>query len=132
MMTNALKENLLLLLTLFLFLSVNSQIVVMTAVDLNEGEEEDYIKLESFYSEIHKEAKISKTADIGPYVVIGPKVEIGENVKIHSHVNISGNTVIGKDNKICFIFLLLRGHATSACKATRVANCIKSKFGYRR
>ena len=49
-------KNLLLLLSLFLSLSVNSQIVVMTAVDLNEGEEEDYIKLESFYSEIHKEA----------------------------------------------------------------------------
>ncbi len=45
-------------------------------------------------------AKVSPSVEIGPYSVIGPNVEIGENVKIHSHVNISGNTVIGKDNKI--------------------------------
>ncbi len=32
--------------------------------------------------------------------MIGPNVEIGENAKIHSHVNISGNTKIGKGNKI--------------------------------
>ena len=51
-------------------------------------------------SVIHKNAKISETADIGPDVLIGPNVEIGKNVKIHSHVNISGDTVIGKGNKI--------------------------------
>ena len=45
-------------------------------------------------------AKISSSANIGPYCVIGPNVEIGDNVKIHSHVNISGNTIIGKNNKI--------------------------------
>ena len=45
-------------------------------------------------------AQVASSAEIGPYTVIGPKVEIGENVKIHSHVNISGNTVIGKGNKI--------------------------------
>ena len=45
-------------------------------------------------------AKISSSVNIGPYCVIGPNVTIGDNVEIHSHVNISGNTVIGKDNKI--------------------------------
>ena len=45
-------------------------------------------------------AKISSSVNIGPYCAIGPNVEIGDNVKIHSHVNISGNTIIGKNNKI--------------------------------
>ena len=45
-------------------------------------------------------AKISLSANIGPYTVIGPNVEISENVIIHSHVNITGNTTIGKNNKI--------------------------------
>ena len=45
-------------------------------------------------------AKVSSSVEIGPYCVIGPNVEIGDNVKIHSHVNISGNTIIGKNNKI--------------------------------
>ena len=45
-------------------------------------------------------AKISNSVKIGPFCVIGPNVEIGDNTIIHSHVNISGNTVIGKDNKI--------------------------------
>ncbi len=49
---------------------------------------------------IDGKAKIASSVKIGPYCVIGPNVEIGENVKIHSHVNISGNTIIGKDNKI--------------------------------
>jgi hypothetical protein len=49
-------KNLLLTITLLLALSVNSQVVVMTAVDLNEGAEEDYLKLEKFYSGIHKQA----------------------------------------------------------------------------
>ena len=49
---------------------------------------------------IDAKAKISSSSDIGPYCVIGPNVEIGENVTIHSHVNISGNTTIGKGNKI--------------------------------
>jgi len=49
---------------------------------------------------IDAKAKISSSADIGPYTVIGPNVVIGDNVKIHSHVNITGNTVIGKNNKI--------------------------------
>ena len=49
---------------------------------------------------IDDKANVAPSVEIGPYSVIGPNVEIGENVKIHSHVNISGNTVIGKDNKI--------------------------------
>ena len=49
---------------------------------------------------VDNKAKISSSVSIGPYCVIGPNVEIGENVKIHSHVNISGNTTIGKENKI--------------------------------
>tara|TARA_E500000331_G_scaffold284881_1_gene279234 strand:- start:547 stop:1326 length:780 start_codon:yes stop_codon:yes gene_type:complete len=49
---------------------------------------------------VDSKAKVASSAEIGPYTTIGPNVEIGENVKIHSHVNISGNTVIGKGNKI--------------------------------
>ena len=49
---------------------------------------------------IDAKAKVAPSVEIGPYTVIGPNVEIGENVKIYSHVNISGNTVIGKGNKI--------------------------------
>ena len=49
---------------------------------------------------IDPEAKVASSVEIGPYTVIGPNVEIGENVKIYSHVNISGNTIIGKGNKI--------------------------------
>jgi len=49
---------------------------------------------------IDKKAKISSTAQIGPYTIIGPNVEISENVIIESHVNITGDTKIGKNNKI--------------------------------
>ena len=35
-----------------------------------------------------------------PYATIGPNVEIGENTLIQSHVNITGNTTIGKGNKL--------------------------------
>ena len=49
---------------------------------------------------INSKAKLAKNVKVGPYCVIGPNVVIGENVKILSHVNISGNTVIGKQNKI--------------------------------
>jgi len=49
---------------------------------------------------IDSKAKISNDVEIGPYSVIGPGVLIRENTKIYSHVNISGNTVIGKGNKI--------------------------------
>ena len=49
---------------------------------------------------VDAKAKLASSVEIGPYTVIGPNIEIGENVKIYSHVNISGNTVIGKGNKI--------------------------------
>ena len=49
---------------------------------------------------INKNTKIHSSVKIGPYSVIGPNVEIGENTEIQSHVNITGNTKIGKGNKI--------------------------------
>ena len=49
---------------------------------------------------IDSKAKISTNVEIGPYATIGPNVEIGENTLIQSHVNITGNTTIGKANKL--------------------------------
>jgi len=49
---------------------------------------------------INKNANIHSSVKIGPYTIIGPNVEIGENTEIQSHVNITGNTKIGKGNKI--------------------------------
>ena len=49
---------------------------------------------------IDSKAEISTNVEIGPYATIGPNVEIGENTLIQSHVNITGNTTIGKGNKL--------------------------------
>ena len=49
---------------------------------------------------INKDAKVHSGVKIGPYTIIGPNVEIGENTEIQSHVSITGNTKIGKGNKI--------------------------------
>ena len=49
---------------------------------------------------INKNAKVHSNVKVGPYTVIGPNVEIGENTEIQSHVSITGNTKIGKGNKI--------------------------------
>ena len=49
---------------------------------------------------INKNAKVHPSVKVGPYSVIGPQVEIGENTVIQSHVSITGNTKIGKGNKI--------------------------------
>ena len=49
---------------------------------------------------IDSKAKISTNVEIGPYATIGPNVEIGENTLIQSHVNITGNTTVGKGNKL--------------------------------
>mgnify|MGYP001373882894 FL=1 len=49
---------------------------------------------------INKNAKVHPSVRVGPYSVIGPQVEIGENTEIQSHVSITGNTKIGKGNKI--------------------------------
>ena len=49
---------------------------------------------------INKNAKVHPSVRVGPYSIIGPQVEIGENTEIQSHVSITGNTKIGKGNKI--------------------------------
>ena len=49
-------KNLLLTLTLIFSFSLSAQYAVMSAVDLNDGAEEDYLKLEKFWSGIHQEA----------------------------------------------------------------------------
>ena len=49
---------------------------------------------------IDERAKIHEKVEIGPYSVIGPNVEINEGTKIQSHVSITGQTTIGKNNKI--------------------------------
>jgi len=49
---------------------------------------------------INKNAIVHPNVKVGPYSVIGPQVEIGENTEIQSHVSITGNTKIGKGNKI--------------------------------
>ena len=49
---------------------------------------------------IDPKAKIASNVKIGAYSVIGPDVEVNENTIIHSHVSISGQTIIGKENKI--------------------------------
>ena len=49
---------------------------------------------------INSKAEISSNVEIGPYTVIGPSVVIDEGTYIQSHVNITGNTFIGKGNKI--------------------------------
>ena len=49
---------------------------------------------------IDTKAKISSNVEVGPYSIIGPNVVIENDTIVHSHVNISGNTIIGKSNKI--------------------------------
>ncbi|MDA7577408.1 acyl-ACP--UDP-N-acetylglucosamine O-acyltransferase [Candidatus Pelagibacter sp.] len=49
---------------------------------------------------IDPKAKIGTNVHIGAYSIIGPDVEINENTIVQSHVNISGQTLIGKENKI--------------------------------
>ena len=49
---------------------------------------------------IDKHAQVHSSVKVGPYTVIGPNVEIGENTEIKSHVSITGNTKIGKGNKV--------------------------------
>ena len=49
---------------------------------------------------VNKNAKIHSSVKVGSYTIIGPDVEIGENTEIQSHVSITGNTKIGKGNKI--------------------------------
>ncbi len=49
-------KNLFLTLALIFTFNATSQYAVMWAVDLKDGGEKQYLELESFYSEIHKEA----------------------------------------------------------------------------
>ena len=49
---------------------------------------------------IDSNAKIAENVQIGPYTVIGPNVEIEQGTVVQSHVNITGQTIIGKKNKI--------------------------------
>ena len=49
---------------------------------------------------IDPKAKLFENVEVGPYSIIGPNVEIGPNTKIHSHVSVTGNTIIGRGNKI--------------------------------
>ena len=49
---------------------------------------------------IDPKAKLHSNVKVGPYSVIGAYVEIEENTEIKSHVCITGNTKIGKNNKI--------------------------------
>ena len=49
-------KNLLLILTLIFSFSLSGQYAIMSAVDLNEGAEDEYLKLEKFWSAIHQEA----------------------------------------------------------------------------
>jgi len=49
-------KNLLLTFILFFSFSLNAQYAIMSAVGLNDGAEEDYLKLEQFWSAIHQEA----------------------------------------------------------------------------
>jgi len=49
---------------------------------------------------VNKNAKVHSSVKVGSYTIIGPDVEIGENTEIQSHVSITGNTKIGKGNKI--------------------------------
>ena len=49
---------------------------------------------------VSNKAKIHKSVNIGPFCIIGDFVTIDEGTHLISHVHISGNTNIGKNNKI--------------------------------
>ena len=49
---------------------------------------------------IHPKSKLHSTVKIGAYSVIGKNVEIKEGSEVGNFVTISGNTFIGKNNKI--------------------------------
>ena len=60
-------KNLLLTLTLLFSFSLSAQYAVMSAVDLNDGGEQDYLALEEFFSAINKEA-VKQGLQTGQYV----------------------------------------------------------------
>tara|TARA_E500000178_G_C16891305_1_gene693663 strand:+ start:288 stop:1052 length:765 start_codon:yes stop_codon:yes gene_type:complete len=61
------KNLLLILLTLTFTISSSAQYAVMSAVDLNEGGEKEYLALEEFFSAINKEA-VKQGLQTGQYV----------------------------------------------------------------
>jgi len=60
-------KNLLLTLTLLFSFSLSAQYAVMSAVDLNDGGEQEYLALEEFFSAINKEA-VKQGLQTGQYV----------------------------------------------------------------
>ena len=60
-------KNLFLTLTLLFSISLSAQYAVMSAVDLNEGGEQEYLALEEFFSAINKEA-VKQGLQTGQYV----------------------------------------------------------------
>jgi len=60
-------KNLLLTLTLLFSFSLSAQYAVMSAVDLNDGGEQQYLALEEFFSAINKEA-VKQGLQTGQYV----------------------------------------------------------------
>ena len=60
-------KNLLLTLTILFSFSLSAQYAVMSAVDLNEGGEQEYLALEEFFSAINKEA-VKQGLQTGQYV----------------------------------------------------------------
>ncbi|MDC0050278.1 acyl-ACP--UDP-N-acetylglucosamine O-acyltransferase [Verrucomicrobia bacterium] len=49
---------------------------------------------------IHLKAELHETASIGPYAVIGAGVTVGAGCEIGPHVHLTGETTIGKNNRI--------------------------------
>ena len=57
-------KKLLLLLTLTLTITTSAQYAIVSAVDLNEGAEDDYIKTEKFWGPLHKKAIEDASTDL--------------------------------------------------------------------
>ena len=49
---------------------------------------------------IHPKSKLHSSVKVGAYSVIGKSVEIKEGSEVGNFVTLTGNTVIGKNNKI--------------------------------
>ncbi len=51
-------------------------------------------------SVIHKKAKLAENVEVGPFAVIDEFVSIGAGTKVGAHCVITGQTTIGKENRI--------------------------------
>ncbi|GAB4348415.1 MAG: acyl-ACP--UDP-N-acetylglucosamine O-acyltransferase [Immundisolibacter sp.] len=49
---------------------------------------------------VHPDARLAPDVEVGPYAVIGPQVQIGAGSVIGPHVVITGDTRIGRNNRI--------------------------------